>query len=151
MLFGSSVLNGWFQLQMLFATHGMQWEFVKASMDSTIPQYAVVGAYSPRGRSIHVAMAYDSRFQTYTVGNYEDDNYNDYITKRVIDMQWRIVRRYSETWRYLVSKTNVSGVSSMFIFVMALKQEIGDNVNVKNPSSLSQLVLSRCCSSSDVR
>ena len=116
---------------MLLATHDMQWEFIMASIKSKIPQYAVVGAYSPGGRSIYVALAYDSVLQMYTVGNYEDDNYNDYITKRrIFGNLWGVEVEYSETWQYLVPKTNVTGIFGMFIFVMTLKQEPDNNVNV---------------------
>ena len=82
-------------------THDINWGWEDNDGDGSVPQNAVVGAYSPEGLPVYVVLA-----NIYIPGNHEEGSaFAEYTF-------WGLFR--SKTWQYLVVAGNMSGV---FVYI----------------------------------
>ena len=83
-------------------THDINWRWEDNDGDDSVPQNAVVGAYSPEGIPVYVVLA-----NIYIPGNHEEGNaFAEYMYMFDIGLR-------STTWQYLVVDGDIAGVFAM--------------------------------------
>ena len=93
---------------MLVIAPDIKWSWIDNDDGGNVAQNAFIGAHSEEGRHVYVVLA-----KAYIPGNHEEGKY-------VAEYALSWSRMYSNTWQYLVVSGNVSGMFSMFGFVMRM-------------------------------